>query len=239
LGFPDKGLRQSLDFLSWARERAQPLPLIFALDAVVGLFGWRGEGHEALKYADATLALTAEHGLSNWHAFAQIGHGHALAMLGNTDEAIPEIKGALAAFEAMGGAVPGWAYSALAFAYLAAQQPAQGLNVVSKALQVADQTGDGEAKTDLHRLKGELLLIGDPSNAAEAEASFRAAIDVARERSVKLPELGATISLARLLRDTGRRDEARTMLAETYGWFSEGFETACLIEAKALLDELN
>ena len=89
------------------------------------------------------------------------------------------------------------------------------------------------------RLKGELLLAQDSSNAAAADRSFREAIEVSRRRSTRLFELEATTSLARLFRDTGRRDEARAMLAEIYNWFSEGFDTADLKDAKALLDELS
>ena len=239
LGFPDKGLRLSLDFLSRARERAQPLQLTFALNSVTSLCGWRGEGREALKYADAMLAVAAEHGLSNWHAFARIARGHALALLGNTMEAIPEIEGAIAAFEAAGSAIPGWLCAALASAYLTAKQPERGLALVSKALQVADQSGDGEAKSELHRLNGELLVMSDQGNRAEAEECFRAAIAVARAQSVKLPELSATMSLTRLLANQGKRDEARAMIADIYNWFTEGFETADLKGAKALLDELS
>jgi tetratricopeptide (TPR) repeat protein len=239
LGFPDEGLQQSLEFLTWARERAQPLPLVFALNCVATVFGWRREGAEELKYTDDLLTLTAEHGFSNWHSIGQIARGQALALLGKTDEAIAETKSALDAFEATGAAVPGWMYLTLAFAYLAAKQPAEGLRVVSKALQVADQTGDGEAKSEVHRLKGELLLMGDPTDTVEAEASFRAAIDAASKRDARLPELCATISLARLLDRQGKREEAHAMLAEIYGWFTEGFDTADLRDAKALLDKLS
>jgi predicted ATPase len=143
------------------------------------------------------------------------------------------------AFEATGAAIPGWLYAALVFAYLAAQQPAEGLSVVAKALQVGDRTGDAEGKSDLCRLKGELLLMLHANHAAEAEVSFRTAIDTARKQSAKFPELRATTSLARLLRDTSRRDEARVMLADIYIWFTEGFDTADLKDAKALLDELS
>ena len=89
------------------------------------------------------------------------------------------------------------------------------------------------------RLKGELLLLGDSVSASEAAECFRAAIEVARHQSAKSWELRATTSLARLLDKQGRRDEARTMLAEIYNWFAEAFDTADLKDAKALLDELN
>ena len=87
-------------------------------------------------------------------------------------------------------------------------------------------------------MKGELLLAQDASNAAQAEESFRTAIDISRKQKAKSWELRATTSLARLLAKTDRRDEARAMLAEIYGWFTEGFDTADLKDAKALLDEL-
>ena len=90
----------------------------------------------------------------------------------------------------------------------------------------------------MHRLKGELLLAQDASNAAQAEQSFRTAIEISRKQNAKSWELRATTSLARLLGQQGKRDEARAMLADIYNWFTEGFDTADLKDAKALLDEL-
>jgi class 3 adenylate cyclase/tetratricopeptide (TPR) repeat protein len=239
LGFPDKGLRRAFEFLAAAREGAKLLPLAIVLNAVATVLAWRGEGVEALKHAEALLALASEHGFSNWHSFGQIVHGQALALLGRADEAVVEIKAALDAFEATGAVVPGWGYGCLAFAYLAAQQPEEGLRVSAKALELAANTGDAEAKAELHRLHGELLLMRDSTEPAEAESSFRAAIEAARKHAAKLPELRATVSLARLLAKQDRSSEVRVMLAEIYGWFNEGFDTADLRDAKALLDELN
>ena len=239
LGFPDDALRQSLEFVTWARKGAQPLQLVLALNCVSTLLAWRREGPEALKYTGPLLALTAEHGFTQWHLFAQIADGHALATAGRPDEAVTEIKGAMAAFEATGAVVPGWVYASLAFAYLGAGQLGEGLGVVAKALQVGDRTGDAEAKSELHRLKGELLLMRHPTDTAEVEVSFRAAVDTARKQLARFPELRTTVSLARLLAKQGKRDEARTTLADIYNWFTEGFDTADLKDAKALLDELS
>jgi tetratricopeptide (TPR) repeat protein len=238
LGFPDEALRQSLESLTWAQRRTAPLPMAFALNCVATLLLWRADGVQSLKYSESMLALTAEHGFSNLHSFAQILHGQTLARLGRTHEAITEIKDAMAAFEATGAMGPGWLYAALGLAYLAARQPAEGLSVVEKALQLGDRTGDAEAKSELYRLKGELFLMLHPTDAAEAEGSFRAAIETAREQSAKLPELRAILSLAQLLRDTSRRVEGRALLAQVYNWFTEGFDTADLKGAKALLDQL-
>jgi class 3 adenylate cyclase len=239
MGCPDKGLRQALEFLTWARERGQLLPLAFGLNTVASILAWRGEGAQTLKYADALVALAAEHGFSHWHSFGQIVHGQALALIGKADEAIAEIKAALCSLEATGAVIPGWAYANLAFSYLVTQQAEEGRQVVARALELAANTGDAEAKSELHRLQGELLLIGDSIQAEAAEESFHVAIETAHKQSAKFPELRATLSLSRLLAKQNRRDEARTMLAEIYGWFNEGFDIVDLRDAKALLDELN
>jgi class 3 adenylate cyclase/tetratricopeptide (TPR) repeat protein len=235
LGFPDKGLRRALEFLAWVRERGQSLPLAFALNSVATILAWRGEGGQALKYADAQLAVTAEHGFRNWHSFGQIVRGQALALSGKADEAIAQTKGALDSLAAAGAAVPGWAYANLAFSYLTAKCPEEGLKVAAKGLATADQSSGAH----LYWLHGELLLMSDSAKAADAETCFRAAIEKASTQRAKYAELCATTSLARLLAKQGRRDEARMMLAEIYGWFTEGFDTIHLKEAKALLDELS
>jgi predicted ATPase len=113
-----------------------------------------------------------------------------------------------------------------------------GLEVVDESLAVAHTSGVTMYEAEMYRLKGELLLAQDASNAAQAEESFRAAIEVSRTQHAKSWELRATTSLARLLAKQGKRDEARTMLNDIYYWFTEGFDTADLKDSKALLDEL-
>jgi class 3 adenylate cyclase/predicted ATPase len=239
LGYPDKGLRRALEFRAWASDRGQLLPLAFALNALATISAWRGEGAQSLDYAEALLTLAADHGFSNWHSFGQIGQGLALAELGRADEGIARIKAALASLEATGALIPGWAYSSLAFAFLAAGQAKDGLRVTTKALEMAAKTADAEAEAELHRLHGELLLMDEPTNRVAAEASFRVAIEEARRQSAKSAELRATVSLARLLAKQDKRSEARAELADIFGWFTEGFDTADLKDAKALLEELN
>jgi predicted ATPase len=212
--------------------------LAFALNCAATILAWRGEGGESLKYADALLALAKEQGFTNWHSFAQIVRGQALALLGKGDEAIDELKHGIASYESSGAVIPGWMYLVLGLGYLSANQPEEGFRVVSRGLNEAEKTSGEQTKADLYRLRGELLLMCEGNDAIEAEASFRAAIKTAREQHARFPELHATTSLARLLRDTGRRDEARTMITEIYNWFTEGFDTADLKEARALLEEL-
>jgi predicted ATPase len=113
-----------------------------------------------------------------------------------------------------------------------------GLGALTEALAAADEQENRHCEAEINRLKGELLLKQHDSNGAEAQSCFERAIEIARKQSAKSWELRATTSLARLLVKQGRRDDARAMLTEIYGWFTEGFDTADLKDAKSLLDEL-
>jgi predicted ATPase len=126
----------------------------------------------------------------------------------------------------------------IAEAYCAMGDPTRGLGAISEAFAEMDETGERLYESELHRIKGELLLTQDSSNADQAERSFRDAIEVARRQRARSFELRATMRLARLLDQRGNRDRARAMLAEIYNWFTEGFDTADLKEARALLDQL-
>jgi predicted ATPase len=115
----------------------------------------------------------------------------------------------------------------------------EALCALTEALSIADRQENRNCEAEMYRLKGELLLKQQDSNPAEAQSCFQRAIEIARDQRAKAWELRATTSLARLLASRGRREEARAMLAEIYGWFTEGFDTADLKDAKALLDELS
>jgi predicted ATPase len=121
-------------------------------------------------------------------------------------------------------------------AYAKKGQPERGLTFLDIGLAHVEETGEHHWETELHRLKGELLIM--QKDLIGAEASFQEAIQVARRQHARSWELRSTISLARLWQEQGRRDEARGMLGEIYAWFSEGFDTPDLLEAKALLEEL-
>jgi predicted ATPase len=127
----------------------------------------------------------------------------------------------------------------LAEAYMRAARFNDSARVLEEALDGANKTDGRQYEAEIYRIKGELLLKRDPSNLKEALTSFQRAIGIARNQSAKSLELRATMSLARLLAKQGQRDEARTMLSEIYNWFTEGFDTADLKEAKALLDDLS
>ena len=118
-------------------------------------------------------------------------------------------------------------------------RPQEGLDLVTAGRAKVRQTGQKIWEAELHRLNGELLILMDRDNVAEAEGCLRTAIEIARAQSARHFELRATVSLARLMAHQGRRDDARKMLTDIYNWFTEGFDTADLRDAKALLDELS
>jgi predicted ATPase len=146
---------------------------------------------------------------------------------------------AASSLQETGGAVNTWMLLLLAEGYGASERADVGLDTVAEALELSAQSGERWCEAELYRLKGELHLIKDADSWKEAEQCFRTAIAVALEQRAKSLELRAATSLTRLLAKQGkRRDEARAMLAEIYNWFTEGFDTADLRDAKALLDEL-
>jgi predicted ATPase len=127
----------------------------------------------------------------------------------------------------------------LAFGLGRIGRPEEGLQLLEQGFASVAKTGEQASSPSLHHVKGQLLLAQKPSDDTKAEQCFRTAIEIARRQSARSPELRATTSLARLLAKQGRRDEARAMLADIYSWFTEGFDTRDLKDAKALLDELN
>jgi predicted ATPase len=131
-----------------------------------------------------------------------------------------------------------WNLARLAEAHGKAGQPEEGLALIAEALDVMKKSGERLSESYLHRIKGDLLLAVSEDNHAEAETWFQQAIDVARRQSAKSWELRAATSLSRLWQRQGKKEEGRQLLAEIYGWFTEGFDTRDLKEAKALLDEL-
>jgi predicted ATPase len=130
-------------------------------------------------------------------------------------------------------------YARLADSYRKTGRPEEGLTMVATALRETERAGEKTVETELYKVKGDLLLMRDPPDEAQAERCFRNAIDLARYQKARFFELQATTSLARLLKRQGKRDEARAMLSEIYNWFTEGFDIADLKDAKALLDELS
>ena len=189
------------------------------------------------QYANETLELAAENGLGFYRTLASILRGWSLAALGRTDEGIPFLSAGLAGWHELGAVIlRPWVRTLLGDACRMAGQWQAALEHLNEARRRADDTLDRWCQAETVRLSGDVLAaIGNPMG---AEASYHEAIAIAQQQSAKLWELCAAMSLARLWRGRDKRSEARDLLAPVYNWFTEGFGTPVLQEAKALLEEL-
>ena len=235
LGYPDRAWAISREMLEMAQRSSDPNVLAQAscFEAMNNLV--RGDGTAAQKYAEESMALSEERGLVSLSALATTVSGAALIIQGRYEEGIAAMRRGLSAFRRP----MAWFFGLLASGLGGIGRPEEGLQVVEDGFASIAKTGEQVGSPYLHHVKGELLLAQNPSDGGQAELCFRTAIEIARRQSARWPELGATTSLACLLNQQGRRDEARTTLAEIYGWFTEGFDTRELKDAKTLLDELN
>ena len=185
------------------------------------------------------MALAAEQSFPFWLALGTIYQGWALADGGQAEAGIARVRAGLAGYWATGAQHRSpYLLALLAEVHGKAGETSEALDVVAEALARVEKTGECWFEAELHRLRGEMLLRTHPADHARAEASLRKAIDVARVQGAKWWELRASTSLARHWRDQDRNREARDLLAQVYGWFTEGFDTLDLKYAKALLDEL-
>jgi predicted ATPase len=199
----------------------------------------RGYGMAAQKCAEEGLAVAEAFGFPTLSALAIALHGAALIAQGRYEEGIAGVRRGISAWRATGGTPHLLYLCVLASGLGRIGRPQQGLEVVDEGFASVAKTGQQITSPSLHHVKGQLLLVQNPLDVAEAERCFRIAIEIARRQSARIVELRATRSLTRLLAKQGRRDEARVLLSEIYGWFTEGFDTADLRDAKALLDELS
>jgi tetratricopeptide (TPR) repeat protein len=240
LGFPEQAAKICNRALARADSLDHPFSAATTRLAVVQVLLLQGNPHLSQQEAERMIALSVEHGFR-----LQETTGRVYRNIGNLDRRadpavlteLAALIGRLADFGAR-LAFPAY-YAALAKGYGEIGDPEQGLALIDEVLTGIERNSEYMMKAELHRLKGQLLLLQTQSNSEEAERWFRSAIDIARGQQAKSWELHATTSLARLLANQHRRDEGRTMLAEIYNWFIEGFDTADLKEAKMLLDELS
>jgi predicted ATPase len=239
LGFPDQALRHAGEAIGAARAAAHPLSEAWALTMAAMAHQLRGEATLCLERAESALALATEQVLPVWSPRAMVFGGWVLVKKGHVEEGLARLHAGLGAYPAMGSKVDGPQWLALlAEAYLATGQIEEGLSAVREGLAAAEETAARYYEAELNRLEGELQLASKEPDDKRAEASFRNAIAIARGQGAKSFELSAATSLARLLARQARCEEASALLAPVYGWFTEGFDTKDLKDAKALLGEL-
>ena len=237
LGYPDQALTRSHAMLTYAQELQHAFSLARALLNVATLHKLRGEADATQEWAEAALAIMTEQGFGQNLGNATFTRGWALAAQGRHEEGMAQMRQGLAARRAMGTGITLAEYSArLGEAYGRIGQAEEGLRLLAEALAVVDK-GDRWYEAELHRIKGELLLRQAVPDAPQAEACFQQALAVARRQQAKSWELRAAMSLSRLWQQQGKRAEARELLAPIYSWFTEGFDTPDLQEAKALLED--
>jgi predicted ATPase len=263
LGYLDQALKRSHEAVAVAAELSHPFNLAQALGFASSFHSFRREWQIARERAEAVMTLSTEQGFPFWLAQGTIVRGGALTEQGQVDEGIAQMQQGLAAFRAMGAELVRINHlPRLAAVYAKTGQIKEGLSAVAEALAFVDKTGMRFCEAELYRLKGELTLqqfnvqgstfnVGDPQSAIrlpppsggnpqlEAETCFLKAIAIAQKQQAKSLELRATTSLARLWHQHGKIAEAHQVLSDIYGWFTEGFDTKDLQEAKALLEGLS
>jgi class 3 adenylate cyclase/predicted ATPase len=236
LGYPDQALATSNAGIAEARKLAHQPSLAHALAHCARLLSLVGNNTALEERADQLVALTTEQSFPQWRAHGAIYRGWIKVNNGEVTKGISLLRSGLAGSRAAAAVWAPYHIALLAAAYEIAGQIDEGLTLLNDALQIVERTGERLLAAELNRLKGQLLLRqGHPE---AAEELYRKALSIAREQEAKLWELRAAISLARLRRDQDRLAEARDLLAPVYGWFTEGFATPDLKEAKALLDQL-
>ena len=240
LGYPAQALQRGHEMLKLARELAHPFSLAHALYFASLLYQHRREVHEARECAEAALALATEHGFTLYVVRGTLQRSWALTEQGQLAEGIDLMRRSLTAYRDTGsGLVLPYFLARLAEACGKGDHIEAGLPLLEEALTFVDQHEEGWWEAEIHRLKGVFLLQQAVPDAQQAEGCLQQALAVARRQQAKSLELRAAMSLSRLWQQQGKQAEARALLAPIYSWFTEGFDTADLQEAKALLEAVS
>jgi predicted ATPase len=240
LGYPDQAALKSREATALGHELSQPSSHVLALHFAAMLHQCRREPREVLACADLSTAISAEQGFSFWHAGGTVLRGWALSECGSRAEGIVVLRQGLEAWLATVSVTYQTYYLALLAEVLGNDgQIEEALQRADEALRLAERTSERFFEAELHRLQGVLQLRSAESvDLIRVEACFHEAIALARRQGARSLELRAVMSLCRLYQTQGRREEARQLLEKTFGWFTEGFETSDLQEAKGLFEGL-
>jgi predicted ATPase len=240
LGYPEQALHRIQTAHELTRELQHPYSRVFALFSHALLCLFRGELTTALEQAKAAFQISEKQGFGFWQAWSKLYLGSALAALGRGEEGISHLReGIELCMKAGILCVPIHARVFLAEVYGAMGMIAEGLTELGEAEEMMDETGVRFYEEELYRIRGELLLLQEERGEEGAEAVFRRALEIAGHKEAKSLELRAAISLSKLWYKQGKKEEARNMLSEIYGFFTEGFDTHDLKEAKNLLRTLS
>jgi predicted ATPase len=239
LGFPNRAQQNSDDTLMLAREVSHPYSLVLALSYTSLLHQFRREMQDVQGRTEEVISLATEQGFTQWVVHHMMLQDYCMAESSERENAIDQFCRSLSNWQATGASLALPYYLALlAEVYETANRADEGLATVHEAINIVDKTGERWFEAELYRLTGELLLKQSIPDVTQAEAAFQQALDIARSQQAKSWELRAAMSLSRLWQQQGKRSEAHDLLAPVYNWFTEGFDTADLIEAKTLLEAL-
>jgi class 3 adenylate cyclase/predicted ATPase len=239
LGYPKSAREDAKHALREARKTGHAATLLFALTVTWLTKLFCGDYGDAKTQADEAVALGEEKGALFWKGVGMMFKASVSALHGETASGAPAIASSIAFFRSTGASVllP-FIQSCLARAHAASGQFDDAWQWIDRTIVVVETSGERWCETEVHRTAGEIALMSSEPDAAKAQTHFERALEIARAQQARSWELRAATSLARLWRDHGRRTEARGLLAPVYGWFTEGFDTHDLKEAKALLEEL-
>jgi predicted ATPase len=239
LGFRHAGLADTERSLNEARELGHAATSMYALMLASMTHVICGNYAEANAITDELIALTDQTGSLFWGSWGMMQRGCVLALTGKASDAVQTITSGITAFRSTGSTI----YISLYLSYLAEahadlRQFDNATRCIGEAMTVVETTNERWYEAEVNRLAGEIALLSPELDVAKAEIYFERALAVARKQQAKSWELRAAMSMARLWRVQGKRLQARGLLASVYGWFTEGFHTLDLKQAKALLDEL-
>jgi predicted ATPase len=236
LGYPEAALKDADDALNYAREVRQATTLMFALFQIAIPHMFCGNYSVVTARLQELLALAEEKGALFWTSAAKAFQGCALVLTGKTSDAAHVLVSGITAYGSTGATLhmPLW-LSHLARAYAELGQFDDAWRCIGQATTLADTSKEKWYEAEVHRIAGEIALKSPEQDAGKAEAYFERALTVARQQQAKSWELRAAMSMARLWRQHGKPDEARDLLAPVYDWFTDGFDTLDLKQARALL----
>jgi predicted ATPase len=239
LGYPKAALADSEQALSDAREIGHAATLMYALSNTTMTHIFCGNSATADGQANELVALADEKGALFWKAYVMMHQGKVLAMAGKSTDAFQMFTSGFNALRATGTTLyMPWYLSLLAVAHAELGRNDDAWRCLGEATTIMETGGERWFEAEIHRTAGEIALMEPEPEAAKAEAYFERALAVARKQQAKSWELRAAMSMARLWRDRRKKQRAHDLLAPVYGWFTEGFDTLDLKQAKDLLDEL-